>query len=92
MDFEAINFGRGAEAEERAGVVLRRVASAADDFAALAQFAGREIDDRAGRVARTLLRGVADEFDAEPVVLRGGDVAEDRGRAVDRRFADDLSR
>src|SRR4051812_49703350 len=69
VDFEAVNLRCRAEAEERARVVLRSVAAAADDLAALAQLARRKVDDRARRIARALLRGVADEFQTQPVVL-----------------------
>src|SRR5205085_6924484 len=79
---EPVNLGRRAEAEVWARVVLRGVAATADYVAALSELARGDVDNRAGRVARTLARGVADELEAEPVVLRVRDVAQDGRRGV----------
>src|SRR5438067_822227 len=57
LHFEAVNFIRRAEAEEEAAVVLRRVAAAADNVAALAKLPRGDVDDCADGVARAFARG-----------------------------------
>ncbi len=82
MDFDRVDCGGVAETEVNARIVSRGEGAAGDDIPALAHSVGGEVDGGSGCVAGTL--GAADELEFNPMMVVGGDVAQQGGVAVQR--------
>ena len=81
FDFEFIDLCRGAQPEVQRHIVLRTIHRAAQNILSLPYRACRHIRNTSNRIARALLRHVANQSQTQPVAIRRRDIAqEDRLR------------
>src|SRR6185369_11508664 len=74
--FEFIDLCRSAQTEVECHIVLRTKHRAAQNILSLPHRARRHVSYASDRIARTLLRHVADQSQAQPVAIRSRDIAQ----------------
>ena len=76
FDFEFIDLCRSAQTEVECHIVLRTKHRAAQNILSLPHRACRHVSYASDRIARALLRHVADQSQAQPVAIRRRDIAQ----------------